>query len=125
MSPPPPRKTYTKLQQIALAVAPKCTGFLSAVGALWILIEIATHDTKRNRVFHRLIGAMTMVDLLGSMAFFCSTWPIPREQDTTTTTTTTDPHQDDELKNVIWNIGTVYTCTVQGFIIQFSICSTV
>jgi hypothetical protein len=116
----PPRNTtatFTKAQQIALAVAPKCTGFLSAMGALWIIIEIATHETKRNRVFHRLIGAMTLVDLFGSIAFFCSTWPIPREEG--------KGNSEDELQNVIWNIGNISTCTLQGFIIQFSVCSTV
>ena len=124
---------YHYYKQVALATLPKLSGTLSIFGSLWMIVEVITTPSKRSRVFHRIICSMSIVDLLASSAFFISTWAIPTslsinyygsnsyesdiqvEEDVNII--------DGEYDDVVWNIGNEATCTIQGFVIQFSLCS--
>lgn len=88
-------------QQVALAITPKVTSILSIIAELWIVVEVITWPCKRQQVYHRLLFGFSVADLLQSIWFFASTWPIPKE-----------------TEFVYGNIGNQATCTAQGFFIQ-------
>jgi hypothetical protein len=73
-------RTFTpplnSVQQKALAIVPKCTAVPSILGSLFI-IKHALHKKRRNRVYHRLVWAMSSMDLIWSIKAFMSTWPVP------------------------------------------------
>jgi hypothetical protein len=98
--------SFSTTQQVALALTPKFSALLSLVGSLWIVVEVMTDKLKRSTVFHRLLLGMSGVDILSSLAFFASTWPVPR-------------HTED----VIWATGGSTSCMLQGFFIQVGIAS--
>jgi hypothetical protein len=91
-------------QQVALAVTPKITSFLSILGSSWIIIEVLTQRTKRENVYNRLLCAMSFFDVLLTVWFFASTWPIP-----------------EGTEGVAWAVGNKQTCIAQGFFLQIGI----
>ena len=95
---------YSPKEQIALAVTPKISGFLSVIGSGWIVVEILTVREKRHNVYNRLLLAMSFIDVLSSAWFAASTWPIP-----------------DTAQHVYQPIGSQQTCNAQGFFIQIGI----
>ena len=114
----------TTRQLVALALVPKVSGFLSICGSSWIVIEVVTTETKRCRVFHRIMCCMSIVDLLSSVAYFASTWAIPTTH--RGNGTIDDDEDDDEYyvdDGITWNIGNGTTCAIQGFFIQLSLSS--
>jgi hypothetical protein len=92
---------FTPSQQVALAVIPKFTGFLSILGSSWIIVEVLTQQTKRENVYNRLLCAMSIVDVTVSIWFFASSWPI-----------------SEGTEGVAWTVGSGRTCVIQGFFIQ-------
>mmetsp|Transcript_23111 Transcript_23111/g.54574 ORF Transcript_23111/g.54574 Transcript_23111/m.54574 type:complete len:568 (+) Transcript_23111:271-1974(+) len=58
-----------------------------------------------NSAYYRLMLTMSLSDLMTSMAWFCTTWPIPKDDDS----------------DVYGNVGTTQTCTAQAFFIQLGI----
>lgn len=74
--------------------------------------RFAQRKTLKNSAYYRLMLAMSSTDFIVSFAWFCTTWPIPK---------------DDELEyqnpsvSVYGNIGTVQSCEVQAFFIQLGI----
>jgi hypothetical protein len=96
--------SFTPAQQIALAVTPKVSGFLSLLGSSWIVVEVLTQPTKRQNVYNRLLCAMSFFDVINSSWWIASTWPIPAGTD-----------------GVVWAVGNEKTCIVQGFFIQAGI----
>jgi hypothetical protein len=94
----------TASQQVALAVTPKISAALSMLGSAWIAVEVLTQQSKRGNVYNRLLCAMSVGDLLASLFFFLSTWPIPSL-----------------VEGIAFNVGNQHTCTAQGFFIQLSI----
>ena len=67
--------------------------------------------TLKNSAYYRLMLAMSCSDFLVSFAWFCTTWPIPKDENV----------MDSPSTQVYGNIGTQQTCTAQGFIIQLGI----
>lgn len=59
---------------------------------------------RQGSTYHRLVLGMSVCDILSSLAWFMTTWPIPRE-----------------TEGVFWALGSVRTCEAQGFFTQFSI----
>ena len=97
-------------QQVALAIVPKCAAALSLLGSGYITYDVLRN--KRNEIcgrlrttratYHRLMVGMSITDLMMSAGIFMSTWPMPSE-----------------VPNVWGNVGTIGTCSAQGFFEQF------
>lgn len=109
----------TLAQQKAVAIAPKFTAGLSAIGSVVTCILILRPKAKptrpqrgrqpsgkRRTTYHRLVLGMSLCCLSSSVAWFFTTWPIPRG-----------------TPGVYGAVGTVGTCTTQGFFAQFSMSS--
>lgn len=95
---------WNETQQIALALVPKFTSILSILGSSWVIVEVLTEREKRHSVYHRLLCAMSIYDVLESVWNFCSTWPIPAGP------------------LGIWGAsGNTQTCTAQGFFLQLGL----
>ena len=104
--------TLTQAQQIALAVVPKATAFLSFIGSIIVAFQVLKkrrQEQKPLKVYRRLILGMSCADILSSIAWFCTTWPIPVES-----------HNNDSFP-VFQASGTQTTCNIQGFLGQFCI----
>jgi hypothetical protein len=91
-------------QRAVLAIMPKISATLSMAGSVWIITEVATHKVKRQQVYHRILLAMSIYDILESMWNFASTWPIP-----------------EGTENIHNPLGNTATCTAQGFFLQFGL----
>ena len=99
-----PGQSFSYGQEVALAVIPKITGFFSATGSIWIIVEVLTNPAKRRTVYNRLLFCMSAFDLIVSLTYIASTWPIPVGS-----------------PGVIWAIGNTETCSTQGFLNQLAI----
>ena len=95
-------------QQMAVAIAPKFTAFASAVGSscacFLILRGGSGSGSNQKRTYHRLVLGMSMCDFSASVAWFFTTWPIPRG-----------------TPGVYGAVGTQQTCSAQAFFAQFSL----
>jgi hypothetical protein len=67
--------------------------------------------TLRNSAYYRLMLAMSISDFIVSIAWFCTTWPIPSDENS----------PDNPSDKVYGNSGTMQTCTAQAFFIQLGI----
>jgi hypothetical protein len=67
--------------------------------------------TLRNSAYYRLMLAMSISDFIVSIAWFCTTWPIPSDANS--------PANSSD--KVYGNSGTMQTCTAQAFFIQLGI----
>jgi hypothetical protein len=67
--------------------------------------------TLMNSAYFRLMLAMSISDFLVSFAWFMTTWPIPKDENSV----------DNPSEIVYGNIGNAQTCTVQAFFIQLGI----
>lgn len=101
----PSLMALTLAQQKAVAIAPKFTAGLSAFGSLLTCILILWPKRKRN-TYHRLVLGMSLCCLSSSVAWFFTTWPIPRG-----------------TADVFGAVGTQQTCSAQAFFAQFSLSS--
>ncbi|CAB9499651.1 expressed unknown protein [Seminavis robusta] len=91
-------------QEVALALAPKFFAFLSICGSSYIITDVIQTRQAFHSTHHRLLLGMSACNLVvSSLAFFMSTWPIPKEED------------------VYLASGNRGTCDVQGFFSQFSL----
>jgi hypothetical protein len=141
-------------RQKALAIVPKFSAFLSALGSGFIVYDIlcshfnvsttwwkkekdnsASSDgfsrrtssmqsararssrrfgqrkTLKNSAYYRLMLAMSCSDFIVSFAWFCTTWPIPK-----------DGNSLDNPSDIVYgNIGNTRTCAAQAFFIQLGI----
>jgi hypothetical protein len=96
--------SFSHEQQVTLALAPKCSGFLSFCGSFWIVMEVLTEPSKRANVYHRLLCGMSLWDVVISATMFASTWPISSQEE-----------------YVVWALGTEQTCSIQGAVLQAGI----
>jgi hypothetical protein len=98
----------TVAQQNAFVIAPKVTSFLSLIGSTIILSDVvAVYRGKRQDRLsprHRILAGMSFCDLLSSSGWFLTSWAIPSD-----------------IPYSKWNVGNQATCTLQGFLIQWSI----
>jgi hypothetical protein len=97
---------FTREQLQAVALIPKIPSFLSLVAQMWIVAEVSYSKKKRGSVYHRMLAGLSVASMFRSVAFFFSTWPIPRD-----------------FEGAFGNIGNRTTCRIQGFIIQFGLVS--
>ena len=101
-----------------LAVVPKLTSSLSLAGSGWIVGEVLFNDQKRNFVYHRLLLGMAFYDILVSLWYFASTWPIPSP-----TTSLYTGTEDGDF--IIGAIGSDASCRAQGFFLQLGLANAV
>ncbi len=73
--------------------------------------RFAQRKNLKNSAYYRLMLAMSVSDFIVSGAWFCTTWPIPRDE----------LSLDNPSESVYGNIGTQGTCTAQAFFIQLGI----
>jgi hypothetical protein len=97
--------TLSLVQQEVLAITPHITGFVSVLFSLLTLWFLGRSSQRRSLVYHRLVAGIALVDLSTSLWLGLSTWPAPRSGD------------------MVFASGTVATCRLQGFFIQFGISS--
>jgi hypothetical protein len=100
--------TWSPNQQVALAITPKVSAFLSFIGSTWIVIQVMFDASKRidqkGNVFSRILFGMSLFEAFESIWNFGSTWPIPRG-----------------TEGVFGASGTTQTCTAQGFFLQLGL----
>lgn len=94
-------------QQVALALVPKITGFVSVLFSLLIVATVVGDKHKRSQPYHRLLAGISCVDISSSFWLALSTWPIPSSS------------------GALWAVGTTGSCTLQGFFTQFGITSSI
>ena len=73
----------SKAGQRTLAVMPKLSGMLSFASSAYIVYDIVRSRRTRQhkmRPFHHILLGMSICDALASIAYFLSTWPIPRDE---------------------------------------------
>ena len=103
--PPPPPSPPTHSQQVALALTPKITGFLSLLGSSYIIYDafrkLQNGKRKDMAIYHRILIGLSIFDLLASIAYFMSTWPMPSD-----------------TRYTVWATGTDATCSAAGFFVQ-------
>ena len=90
-----------------IAILPKITGGLSAVGSGYIIQNVLRDPRKRGgSSFHRLMLGLSTSDFLSSFfVFFLSTWPMPRGY-------------------MKYAVGTLGTCDAAGFFVAFTVLTT-
>jgi hypothetical protein len=94
---------FNEKQQVAVAIIPKFSSFMSILGSSCIINEILFRDRRKlQRVYHRILLTMSLYDVLESSFNFQSSWPIPRG-----------------TEGVAFAVGNQQWCTAQGFILQF------
>lgn len=94
-------------KQKALALLPKFPGLLSLAGSSFIFQHIIRDKKRRSTTYHRLLLGMSISDMIGSMVFFLSTWPIP-----------------EGTPGVYLASGTTATCSAVGFFNQMAALTT-
>eukprot|EP00978_Attheya_sp_CCMP212_P013423 scaffold33738_cov54-Attheya_sp.AAC.2 len=95
---------FTPAQQKALAIAPKFTSFLSLCGNGFIIFSVLSNKRKRERLYHRILLAVSVTDWVSTLAKFFGTWPSPSD-----------------TPGILGARGTTQTCTAQGFFISAGI----
>lgn len=92
------------------AIAPRVTGFISVFASGLILYIICISSTRLSTVYHRIMGAMSVADMLGSLAIGLTTIPMPKPQ----SSEAVDSYEFEGAR-----FGNIDTCTVQGFFFIF------
>ena len=67
--------------------------------------------TLQNSAYYRLMLSMSTSDFIVSLAWFCTTWPIPKDENSL----------DNPSEVVYGNVGNQQSCTAQAFFIQLGI----
>lgn len=100
----------TLKQKKWLVWTPRITGFMSLLGSAWIISDVVRHYRRRRfTLFHELISAISICDIVSSIGWMLSTAPIPQT------------NKYGESTGVVGASGTEATCTLQGFMIQFGL----
>jgi hypothetical protein len=74
-------------------------------GSGWICLEISGDKEKRQSVYQRLMFVFSFIDFWVSVAYFCTTWPVPPSPKS------------------VWSIGNDLTCKIQGYWLQMGAAS--
>jgi len=80
----------------------KIVGGISIFCSLYLIIKILHDRTRRKKVYHRIIVALSMNSILLSGAMFCNSWPTPKSY------------------SIYGAVGTQRTCDAQGAVILFT-----
>lgn len=87
-----------------MTIMPKVTSLVSSIAlGTFIRCMIARRRENLQKMYHRLVFGMSIVDLIRSLSFLVGTWSVP-------------PHAE-----TYWEVGTKTTCTIQGFINQIGL----
>ncbi len=73
--------------------------------------RFAQRKTLKNSAYYRLMLSMSSSDFIVSGAWFCTTWPIPKDE----------LQVDNPSEYLFGNVGNQQTCTAQAFFIQLGI----
>jgi len=92
------------VQEYILTIVPKFTSFLSILGSTMIISQVLQSRTNRGHTQQRLVCVMSIIDLTVSTAWFLTPLFVTEEMD-----------------QFLWGIGNMFSCSLQGFIVQFSI----
>lgn len=95
---------FDPAKEKVLAILPVLSGFLSLCCSTWIVVEVMTTKAKRSTVYNRLLLGMSIADVMTSIGYMFSTFPMPTS-----------------VEELPWTFGTATTCTVQGFFVQLGI----
>jgi hypothetical protein len=95
----------THSKKVWLAWVPRISASLSLFGSSMIIYDILRDRSKLGSVFHNLMVAMSVFDIVGSIAWAFSTLPIPE-------------YEYGEPTGIYGAKGNEATCTAQGFFIQ-------
>lgn len=95
---------FTPAQRKSLAIVPKFTASFSAIASFCICFIIIRRKSPTNKTYNRIIFGMSVCDMLTSVGFFCTTWPVPKG-----------------TPGIYGALGNQGTCSAQGFISQFSL----
>jgi len=100
--------TFSEFQQRALTIVPKATSLVSTVALVTFLRCVFVHRRENlQKMYHRLVIGMSIVDLIRSASFLVGTSFMPQ-------------HTGDEA-HFDWAIGNNTTCALQGFINQIGL----
>jgi len=100
--------TFSEYQTRALTIVPKATSLISTVALVTFLrCIIARRRENLQKMYHRLVFAMSIVDLIRSASFLVGTSLMPQHD-------SNDRYYD-------WAIGTEATCALQGFVNQIGL----
>jgi hypothetical protein len=91
--------------KVWLAWVPRISASLSLFGSSMIIFDILRDTAKLGSVFHTLMVAMSVFDIIGSIAWVLSTLPIPE-------------YEYGEPSGIYGAKGNKITCKTQGFFIQ-------
>lgn len=91
-------------KQLALAFAPKPPALLSVLSSSYVITEIVRSPTKMGKMFHRLVLAMNICNIVVAATFFAGTWAIPKGT----------PY-------ALGASGSRTTCTAQALLINFGL----
>jgi len=99
-----------------IAVAPKFSALLSICGSLGIVIKVLMNKARRKKTMHRIMLGMSICDILSSIWYFASTWPIPAD-------TIDTFFGDTETDTIFWAAGDSngISCSISGFFNQFAV----
>jgi hypothetical protein len=95
----------THSQKVWLAWVPRISASLSLFGSSMIIYDILRDRTKVGSVFHTLMVAMSLFDIIGSIAWAFSSLPIP-------------VYEYGAPSGIYGAKGNEATCKTQGFFIQ-------
>jgi len=88
----------------AEAIVPKFGGSISMMCSMFIIREcILDHKAGKGSAVQRALVGMSVFDVMGSFAWFLSTWAVPKSNSTP------------------FSAGNAATCNFQGFLLQFVI----
>ena len=93
----------THSELVVFALIPKCSNFLSILGALHVIQDVLLDPSKRSKTHCRLMVSLNSICLFHATAGFFATWPAPADEP------------------VLWASGSTATCTTQGFFMQLGI----
>jgi multidrug transporter EmrE-like cation transporter len=96
----------TKSQQVAIAITPKISGFISFTCSATLIYMILASDIKLSTSFRRIIFGICALDMLQSFVCFISTWSSPMELA--------------ESYGIWGAAGNDITCSITGWIFEFT-----
>jgi hypothetical protein len=111
------KRYNTRAEKAVLAWFPRISASLSLFGSSMIIYDVSRDKTKRGSVYHSLMLAMSVFDIISSIAWGLATLPTPDYD---------EQHDADFAVDDDFTYGAKgkgWTCTAQGFFIQLGFTS--
>ena len=128
--PPNLDETDLKLRK-AIAIIPKFVGLFSLLGSCYIVHSLAgTASARRSNLgekpgrntFNRFLLGLSIGDIVASLAFFMSTWMIPKYDSSDETLVIIFRGSEQLYYDYFpYASGNRWTCAMQGFFVQFGL----